>query len=137
MATNGTPHEGTDNILINAYTGLEIILYTNAFNSLDRDTVLADLTQPSALDDASLDNGYAAITLAGVWSSSNSVITYDDGTPDNVLFTNTGTLGSWDTARGSAITDGTYIFHFADFDSEVALPLGATLEIDVSSVVNP
>ena len=133
MATNGTPHEGTDNILIDAYTGLQIILYTNAFGSLSRDTVLADLAQPSALDDASLDNGYGFISLTGVWSSTLSVITY----PDNVLFTNSGTLGSWDTARGSAITDGTFVLHFADFDTQVALPLGASLEIDISSVVNP
>jgi hypothetical protein len=50
MATNGTPYEGVDNILLNAYTGLEIILYTNSGNSLDRTTVYADLVEPSNVD---------------------------------------------------------------------------------------
>lgn len=135
MATSGTPHEGVDNLLISAYTGLILLLYTNTGNSLDRDTVLADITEPSALDDGGNDNGYAQITLSGTWSSTGSSITYDHGTPDNPVFTNTGVDGNWDPAIGSVITDGTYILHFKDFGTPVALTLGATLEIDISSAV--
>ncbi len=135
MATSGTPHEGVDNILIAAYTGLTMLLYTNTANTLDRDTVLADITEPSALDDGGNDNGYAQITLSGVWASNLSSITYDHGTPDNPIFTNTGVEGNWDPAVGTIIHDGTYILHFKDFGSAIALTLGATLEIDVSSAV--
>lgn len=135
MATFGTPHEGVDNILINAYTGLQLILYINAFDSLDRDTVLADLVQPSNVDSDTNPNGYGPITLSGVWSSTGSVITYDHGTPDNPIFQNTGQSENWDICRGAAITDGTYIFHFKDFGAERDLEVGQQLEIDVSSMV--
>ena len=135
MATSGTPHEGVDNIIIDAYTGLQLILYTNAGNSLDRDSVLADLVEPANVDITVAPNGYAAILLTGTWSSVNSVITYDHGTPDNPKFTNTGTTGSWDSCTGSAITDGTHILHFKDFGTPIALTLGGSLEIDVSSVL--
>lgn len=137
MARFGTPHEGVDNILVNAYSGLQVILYTNAADSLDRDTVIANLTQPGTLDGAGEANGYGPISLTGVWTGNGSVITYDHGTPDDVEYTNTGTQGSWDTAVGAAVTDGTYILHFADFGTAIPLPLGATLRIDVSSIVSP
>ena len=136
MATSGTPHEGTDNIILDAYTGLQMILYTNTGNSLDRDTVLADLTEPSALDDSAGANGYGAVTLSGVWSSASSIIAYDHGTPNEVVYTNTGSLGNWDTVVGSAITDGTYILHFMDLDTPVSLAIAASIKIDVSSVVS-
>ena len=136
MSTNGTPFEGVDNILLNAYTGLQLILYTNAANSLDRDTVFADLTQPSALDDEAAPNGYAAITLSGTWSSTNAVISYDHGTPDNPRFTNDGPTYDWNEVFGSVITDGTYVLHFKDFSSSRTLAPGATLDIDISSLVS-
>ena len=137
MATNGSPHEGVAQILINAYTGLQLILYTNTADSLDRDTVLADLVEPSALDDLSNPNGYAAISLTGTWSgNSGSIISYDHGTPDNPRFTNSGTSGVWDTVTGSAITDGSYVLHFKDFATARALALTAVLDIDISSLVN-
>jgi len=134
MATSGLPHEGTDNIILDAYTGLQMLLYTNSGDSLTRATVLADLTEPSALDDIGGDNGYAAITLSGVWSSSNSVISYDHGSPDAVVFTNTGGQGSWDAATGSAITDGTYILHFQDFPNPIIVVKDGSLNIDVSVI---
>lgn len=136
MATSGTPHEGVDNILVAAYTGLVLVLYTNVGDELDRDTVFADLVEPANEDDVGADNGYAAISLSGTWSSTGSLITYDHGTPDNPKFQNTGTSGVWDAATGSAITDGTYVFHFKDFGTPIVVTLGATLEIDISSAVS-
>ena len=135
MARFGTPAEGVDNILINAYTGLYLVLYTNTANSLDSDTVFADLTQPSAVDGAAEANGYGAVSLTGTWSSTSRVISYDHGTPNSVVYTNSGTQDSWDLVVGSAITDLTYILHFKDFSTALALPLGATLNVDISSLV--
>lgn len=136
MATNGTPHEGVDNVLINAYTGLQLVLYTNTADSLDRDTVLADLVEPAAVDSNAEANGYAAISLTGTWSSSSSVITYDHGGGTNPSFQNTGVSEDWDTANGCAVTDGTYVLHFKDFSLSRALQVGEILEIDISSLVS-
>lgn len=136
MATFGTPKEGVDNILINAYSGLQLILYTDGFDTFDRDSVLADFTQPSAVDSESDPNGYAAISLTGTWLSSGAVITYDHGGGSNPAFTNTGNSESWDIVYGAAITDGTYVLHFKDFGTSYAIDVGESLEIDISSLVS-
>ena len=136
MARSGTPHEGVDQLIINAYTGLKLILYTNVADSLNRDTVFADITQPSAVDSETDPNGYGIITLSGSWSASNSIIAYDHGTPDNPRFTNDSPIDAWDEVFGSVITDGTYILHFKDFATSRALAAGAVLDIDISSLVN-
>ena len=135
MARSGTPTEGVNNILLNAYTSLFLILYTNTADSLDSDTVFADINQPSTVDGAAEANGYGSVSLTGTWSSSGRIISYDHGTPDSVVYTNSGTQDSWDTVVGSAVTDGTYILHFKDFSTALALPLGATLNVDISSLV--
>ena len=90
--------------------------------------VLSDLTFPTG-------TGYATLSLSGVWSSSNGVITYDHGTPDNPQFENTGGSNWTGIVIGSCITDSNVILHFKD------LALGATtftpgtiLEIDISTL---
>ena len=131
MASFGTPYEGRDDIIGPAvYTGLDLRLYTNTKNSLGDTTVLADLTYPSG-------TGYATYTLSGVWSFNNGVVTYDDGSPDNPQFTNTGG-GDWTGAvTGAAITDGTYILHFKDFVSDpITVTPSQTIEVDISSLVS-
>jgi hypothetical protein len=134
MATNGTPYEGVDNILLNAYTGLEIILYTKSGNSLDRTTVYADLVEPSNVDSETDPNGYATITLTGTWSSVDGIISYDH--PGNPTFTNDAPDDNWDTVTGAAITDGTYVLHFKDFGTPVTLTPGGELQIDLSALIS-
>ena len=131
MASFGTPHEGVAYLIAPQYSasGLKLVLYTNTGNSLDRDTVLADLTAP---DNAA--EGYAEIDLDQTWSVDTSEISYVHTAGTNPTFTNTGTGASWDTCTGSAITDGTYILHFKDFGTPITLTVGATLAIDISSI---
>jgi len=131
MATSGTPFEGRDEIIVPAvYTGLDMRLYTNTQNSLSATTVLADLTYPSG-------TGYATETLSGVWGSADGVVTYDDGTPDNIIFENTGgTDWTGGDVTGVVITDGTYILHFKDLSGgPVTMTPGKQIEVDVSTVV--
>ena len=131
MATSGTPYEGRDNIIVpGVYTGLDLRLYVNTLNSLDSTTVLADLSYPTG-------DGYATYTMSGTWSSANGVVTYDDGTPDNPVFENTGT-GTWvGDPTGAVITDGTYILHFKDFAlGAVEMIAGRQIEIDISSLIS-
>lgn len=131
MATAGTPHEGKDNIIVPVvYTGLDLRLYTNTSNSLDASTVLADLTYPSGV-------GYATITLSGTWASTNGVVTYDDGTPDNPIFENTDSI-DWTggDVTGAVITDGTYVLHFQDLSGgPLTMTPGKQLEIDLSTFI--
>lgn len=131
MATRGTPNEGKDNIIVPAvYTGLSIGLYTNAADSLGAATVLADITQPTG-------TGSADKTLSGAWSSTDGVVTYDDGTPDNVIFENTdvSTWGGGDVV-GWFIHDTTYILHFKDLDAgPTTMTVGEEIEIDLSSLI--
>lgn len=136
MADAGTPYEGVDNLLLNAYQSggtvdgnLTLVLYTNTGDSLTRESVYADLVQP---DNAA--EGYAAITLDGTWSSSNSVISYVHSSSTNPTFQNTGSGTAWDTVTGSAICDGAYLLHFVDMGNPVALAANATLVIDVSTI---
>ena len=136
MATFGTLKEGVDNILINAYTGLELILYTDGFNQFDRDSVLADFTEPSDLDSDELANGYGSITLSGTWASTGGVITYDHGGGSNPTFTNSGATEAWQAVYGAAISDGTYVLHFKDFGTSYTVDVGESLEVDISTLVS-
>lgn len=132
MATNGTPFEGRDNIIapkVYVPGTLQLVLYTNTPNSLNDQTVLADLTAP-------VGTGYAAVTLSGAFAAQNGVVTYDDGTPDNVQFQNTGGTNWTANPTGSAITDGTYLLHFKDFAlGAIIMTPGKKIEIDISSLV--
>jgi len=131
MATSGTPNEGRDQIIKpRVYiSGMKLLLYTNAANSLDQDTVLVDLVEPTG-------TGTAQKTLNGVYSVTDGIVTYDDGTPDDPLWENTGG-GNWSLpVTGSAITDGTYILHFKDFTSPVTFTPGKKVEIDISTFVS-
>jgi len=133
VSSFGTPFEGRDNIVASAVYvsgNLDLRLYTNTKNSLTDATVLADLTYPSGA-------GYAAYTLSGTWSSSNGVVNYDDGSPSNPQFTNSG-AGDWTGAvTGAAITDGTYVLHFKDFSADpITLEAGQTIEVDISNLVS-
>ena len=110
MAIIGTPKEGRDKIISDrVYTSgtLDLRCYTNTANSLDADTVFADLVEPTG-------TGYGAITLNGVFSETDGVVTYDHGTPDDPEFENTESPGgsNWSAAvTGIAMTDGTYVLH--------------------------
>lgn len=130
MATNGTPYEGRDNIIVpGVYTGLDLRLYTNTLNSLNANTVLADLTYP-------VGTGYATYTLSGVWTGTNGVVTYDDGTPDNPQFENTGGTDWTGAVTGAAITDGTYVLHFKDNAlGAITMTPGKIIEIDISTLI--
>lgn len=132
MAISGTTFEGRDSIIVPAvYTGLDLRLYTNTADSLTSSTVLANLTFP-------VGTGYATFTLAGVWSSSNGVVTYDDGIPDNPEFENTGG-SNWTGGDvvGAAITDGTFLLHFKDLSlGPVTMTPGRILEVDISTLVS-
>lgn len=129
MAIKGTPYEGRDNIIVpRVYTGLELRLYTNTANSLDASTVLADLTYPSG-------TGYAPLSLAGVYSSTNGVVTYDDGTPDDPRFT-AGSNWTGGDVVGVVMTDGTYILHFKDLTAgPVTMLTSDVLIIDISTLI--
>ena len=133
MATSGTPNEGRDNIIApRVYSNLQLRLYTNTGDSLDEDTVLADINEPTG-------TGYASYTLAGTWSSTDGVVTYDDGTPDDPVFQNTGGT-NWNLpVVGAFITDGTYVLHFRDGQAANGWPVTMTpnrkIRVDLSSLV--
>jgi hypothetical protein len=108
-------------------------LYVNTANSLDADTVFADLVEPTG-------TGYAPITLSGVFSETDGVVTYDHGTPDDASFENTNAEGgdNWSQAiTGVAMTDGTYVLHFQDLASPVTMTPGKKLTIDLSTLIAP
>ena len=131
MATDGTPYEGIDNIVVPAiYTsGLKLGVYTNTQGSLDQTTVLADINQPTG-------TGSADKTLSGTWSSNDGVVTYDDGSPDNPIFENTD-VSDWSAdITGAFLHNDTYILHFKDFASgAITMTPGDEVEIDISSLV--
>lgn len=132
MSSFGTPFEGRDAIAALLYiTGnLDLRLYTNTKNSLTDTTVLADLTHPTG-------TGYATYTLSGSYAINNGIITYDDGTPDEVEFTNSGGTDWTGAVTGAAITDGTAVWHFRDFTSDpITLGPGETIAVDVSTLVS-
>ena len=129
MSTSGTPFEGRDSIVAPAvYTGLDLRAYVNTANSLTTATVFADLTEPTG-------SGYAPISLAGVFSSSNGVVTYDDGTPDSPRWT-AGDNWAGGDITGAAITDGTYVLHFKDLsEGPVTMTTGKVLVVDISTII--
>lgn len=138
MATSGTPNEGRDNIISErVYTtgGLSLVLYANTADSLDDSTVAADLTQPTG-------TGYVPVALNGLWSEADGVVTYDHGTPDDVVFENTESQGgsNWSLPiTGVAILDAaqTYILHFQDLTSSVTMTPGYKLRVDLSTLIAP
>ena len=129
MATFGTPKEGKDNIIgPGVYTSsLKMGLYTNTADSLDSDTVLADITEPSG-------TGYARVTLNGTWAFNDGVVTY---TPD-VQFENTDASAAWTgDVTGAFITDDTYVLHFRDRSGgALTIEAGDILKIDISTLVS-
>ena len=129
MAVSGTPMEGRDNIIaVNVYTGLDLRAYTNTANSLDSSTVFADLSEPSG-------SGYAAISLDGAFSSTNGVVTYDAGTPDDERWT-AGDNWTGGDVVGTAITDGTYVLHFKDLsEGPVSMTTDKVLVVDISTII--
>ncbi len=133
MSSFGTPFEGRDSIIAPAvYVSgdLDLRLYTNTKNSLTDTTVLADLTYPSGA-------GYSTYVLNGVWSFINGLVTYSDGSPAYVEFTNTGSVDWVGAITGAAITDGTYILHFKDFVADpVTLLPGLSVGVDVPGLIS-
>ena len=133
MASSGTVNEGRDFIISDrVYTtgGLDLRLYTNNQDSLDATSVFADLVEPTG-------TGYAPITLSGVWSEADGVVTY----ATNPVFENTNSEGgaNWSTpVKGVAITDGTYILHFQDLlAASVTMEPGKKLTVDLSTLIAP
>jgi len=134
MADRGTPNEGRDNIVSErVYTTgtLDLRCYVNTADSLDDDTVFADLTEPTG-------PGYAPIPLNGSFSENDGVVQYDHGTPDDPVFENTESAGgsNWSQpVTGVAITDGTSILHFQDLASAVTMTPSKKLRVDISSLI--
>ena len=131
MSTAGTSFEGMDFIIAPAvYVGISMRLYTNTGNSLTSVTTLGDLTHPAG-------TGYATYALSGVWSSLNGQITYDDGSPDDPEFENTG--GSdWTGGDvvGVSLDDGTYLLHWKDLTTPVEFTPGTILQVDLSTFIS-
>jgi len=136
MASQGTPNEGLDNIIatrVYVSASLFAYCYVNTQDSLGQTSVFADLTQPSG-------TGYVPIPLNGTWSSTNGVVTYDHGTPDDPFFQNTEAEGgsNWSQAvTGIAISDGNFILHFKDTSSPVTMGPQKKLRVDLSNLVAP
>ena len=131
MATSGTPKEGLDLIGDRVYISgadLTLIAYTNAGNSLDADSVYADLTQPS------VSNGYAPITLDGTWTATDGIMTYVHSTPTHPTWTATGTWSG--TVNGAAIVSGTSVLvHFKDLAVPFTAANGRKLAVDLDTVL--
>ena len=132
MATDGTPFEGRDNLIgpaVYVSGSLELRAYVNTAGSLTDSTVFADMTEPAG-------TGYAPITLSGTYSFTNGVVTYDDGTPDNPLWT-AGNNWTGGDVTGSFLTDGVYVLHFKDLAlGATTMTTGTILEIDLSTLVS-
>lgn len=137
MATRGTPTEGVDEVIAAAYNAatLYLVLYTNGFNQFDRDTVLADITQPSNLDSESDPNGYGAIELTGTWTGSGAVLNYDHGGGTDPQFVNTGNFEQWEICYGAAVVTAAKCLHFKDFTQSRALDVGQVLKIPLRNIV--
>lgn len=132
MATSGTANEGRDKIISDrVYTSstLDLRLYANAADSLGPTTVFADLVEPTG-------TGYAPITLSGVFSEADGVVSYDsDPTFEN---TETGGGSNWSNQiQGVVMTDGTYVLHFQDLVAPVTMTPGKKLKVDLSTLIAP
>ena len=134
MATNGTPHQGRDQIIApRVYTGLTLILYVNLPDSLDDESVYADLVQPTG-------SGYAPVPLNGVFASADGVVTYDHGTTDYIEFQNThASVNWWQPVTGAAIIGGAgpYLLHFHDMPAPLTMMPGQKLGVDIANLVSP
>ena len=138
MATSGTPNEGLDAISNRVYTSdgtLQLRLYVNLADSLDADTVFADIVEPTG-------TGYAPESLTGVFSETDGIVTYDDGTPDDVIFENTESEGgsNWSQAvNGVILYDVTNnaVLHFNDLSVPITMTPGKKLKIDLSTLIAP
>jgi hypothetical protein len=143
MATSGTPYEGRDSVVgpmiytvLTSASLIKLVLYENTADSLGDSTVFANLTTPSG------ETGYADATLGTGWSFSSGVFQYDDGTPDNLSFTNSG-AGAWGNAViGAAMICQTpytgstwYVLHFKDFANAITLGAGESIEVDINTLV--
>jgi hypothetical protein len=135
VATKGTPNQGRDQIIApRVYTGLTLILYTNTADSLTDSTLYSNLTQPTG-------TGYAAVSLSGVWSSADGIVSYDHGTPDDVIFENTHASANWSApVVGAAIIGGAgpYLLHFMDApEAPITMTPGQKFRVDLSTLVAP
>jgi hypothetical protein len=136
MASQGTPHDGLDDIASLAYTSglLTLVAYTNSPDSLGSATVVSDLTQPTSA------NGYAPILLDGTWSSNNGVLTYVHSDGANNFNDHPGwqASGTWSgTVNGVAIirTSGLIVRHFKDLAAPFTAANLKKLVSDLSTVV--
>ena len=130
MATVGTPNGGLDEIALRTYVNgadLTLVAYQNTADSLDADTVAADLTQPATA------NGYAPILLDGTWASTNGVVTYTHSTPTHPKWSATGSWGG--DVTGAAIIYGTEVMHFKDLTTAFTAASGKSLTIDLTTLV--
>ena len=131
MATSGTPKEGLDLIGERTYVNgadLTLIAYTNTADSLNADSVYADLTQPTSA------NGYAPILLNGTWTATDGIMTYVHSTPTHPTWTATGTWSA--TVRGVAIVSGTStLVHFKDLSVAFTAANGRKLAVDLDTVI--
>jgi hypothetical protein len=134
VASKGTPYQGRDLIIApRVYTGLSLIAYTNAQDSLSDTSVYADLVQPAG-------SGYAPIALSGSWASSNGVVTYDHGTPDDPNWENTHATNNWSLpVTGVAIIDASNrLLHFHDLSNgPVTMTPAKKLVVNLSTLVAP
>jgi hypothetical protein len=133
MARSGTPLGGRDEIAERVYVNgadFTLVAYTNTPDSLGDNTVAADLVQPTVM------NGYAPITLNGVWATSSGIVTYDHGTPDDPGWT---ASGPWSApVTGVALISGSRVVHFKDYNdsggSWTAVD-GRKLAVDINNMV--
>ena len=129
MASEGTPFQGLDYAAARVYgSQLSLVAYTNAADSLDDDTVYADLVQPT------LSGGYAPIALDGTWSFADGTVTYLKSGA-NPRWTAT---GSWSgNVTGVAMVDVSAgkILHFRDLSTVFVAANLKKLEVDITNLV--
>lgn len=136
MASSGTPNEGRDRISDKVYDGdLRVVPYTNTQDSLDENTVYADLTYPTG-------TGMAIYFTVGVFSETDGIVTYDNGTPDDIEWQNTNAIGgaNWSAdVTGIAMYDSATltIMHFQDTTSPVTMTPQKRLRLDLSNLIAP
>lgn len=133
MATQGTPKGGRNEIAERSYVSgadYTLVCYRNLANSLNDDSVVADLVQPTVA------NGYAPIVLNGTWSVTNGVASYVHSVnPVNPTWF---ASGAWDSAvNGVAMIYGARIMHFKDIPGGFTAAAGKKLAVAISDLVSP
>lgn len=139
----GTPKGGLAEVTKRVYIDgpdLTLVAYTNTQDSLDADSVAADLVQPTA------SNGYAPIVLTGTWSTTDGVVTYSHPAgPSADEFGNPAWFptGTWSApVTGVAIIYGAAIVHFMDNRDGGGSPVtftaaaGKKFVVDLSTVAS-